>query len=95
MLANDRDTKRPYDEAQLCAGLLTYGAKAYFNAAACMSTNVKAYYNAEAYEYNQTSLITGHLQTASTISTVHAAPRETINKTASATKPVPPPRSPC
>ena len=75
------DTKRPYDEVHLCAGLLTYGAKAYSNAAVRMSTNAEAYYNAEAYEC---SPIAGHLQTASAIIKVHAPLRETINKTASA-----------
>ena len=49
-----------------------------------MSTNAEAYYNAEAYEYSRSSLIAGHLQTAFAIAEVHAPPRETINKTASA-----------
>ena len=57
-----------------------------------MSTDAEAYYNAEAYECNHLSLITGHLQTASATTNIHAPPRETINKTASAIKPVPPPK---
>ena len=56
------DTKRPYDEAHLCTGLLTYGVKAYYNATVCMRTSAEAYYNADAYECNQSSLITGHSQ---------------------------------
>ena len=76
MLANDRDTKRPYDEAQLCAGLLTYGAKAYPNAAVCMRTNAEAYINAEAYECKRLSLIPEHLRHASA-SIEHGIPCET------------------
>ena len=76
--------RTPYMMAHLRAGLLTYGVKAYPNAAVCMSTNAEAYYNADAYECNRSRLITGHLQTASTITKFHAPPRETINKTASA-----------
>ena len=78
------DTKRPYDEAHLCAGLLTYGAKAYSNAAVCMSTDAEAYYNAEAYESDQSSPDAGLSQTTVAIDEVHAPPRETVNKTASA-----------
>ena len=78
------DTKRPYDEAHFGAGLLTYGAKANYNAAICMDTNAEAHYSAEAYVYNQTSLNAGHSQTTIIIDKVHAPPRETINKTASA-----------
>ena len=77
------DTKRPYDEAQLCAGLLTYGAKAYSNAAVRMSTNAEAYSNAEAYECKQPSLIPEHLQTASAI-IKHVIPCETLTTIASA-----------
>ena len=57
-----------------------------------MSTNAEAYYNAEAYEYSQSNPTAGHLQTASATTNIHAPPRETINKTASAIKPVPPPK---
>ena len=47
------DTKRPYDKAHLCAGLLTYGAKAYSNAAIRTNANAEVYYNADAYKYNK------------------------------------------
>ena len=66
------DTKRSYDEAQLCAGLFTYGAKAYSNAAVCMSTNAEAYYNADAHECNRFNPITGCSQNASATIEVHA-----------------------
>ena len=83
MLANDRDTKRPYDEAQLCAGLLTYGVKAYSNAAVRMSTNAEAYSNAEASECKPSCPIPEHLQTASAI-IEHVIPCETLTTIASA-----------
>ena len=67
----------------MCAGLLTYGAKAYPNTAVCTSVNAEAYYNADAYECNRFNLITGHLQTTSANMKVHATPREIMNKTAS------------
>ena len=86
------DTKRPYDKAHLCAGLLTYGTKSYSNAAVCMSDNAEAYSNAEAYEYSQSGPITGRLQTASASTSIYVPPRETTNQTASAIKPVHLPR---
>ena len=67
----------PYDEAQLCAGPLTYGAKAYYNAAVRMSTNAEAYHNAEAYESNQISPDAGHSQINVAINEVHTPPCET------------------
>ena len=78
------DTERPYDKAQLCAGLLTYGAKAYSNAAVHMSTNAEAHTDAEAYECKQSCPNPGPLQTVSADTEVHVIPRETIDKTASA-----------